>query len=324
MPSSNRSRRPRHNSARKRRRKAAASIAALKRWNKGEPNDDNVPAGEKMTGCRILHLAKLAQNIRKVSQHSAQCRGICNVVEEVRREGLASTLLAECNTCKEALYLESSTKVKGSGSKKNRYAVNVGAVLGQMATGGGHARLNETAAMLDIPGMSKSTFSSIEMQIGCALESKLAHEITQAGELEREMAIKRNNFFEGIPAVTVTVDGGWSKRTHKHSYNAKSGVAVIIGNATKKLLFLGVRNKYCSICAVAANKNTTPQQHKCFKNWNGSSRAMETDMLLEGFRAAETMHGLRYMRMTGDGDSSVLANIQANVPGWGMKVCKVE
>ena len=47
-------------------------------------------------------------------------------------------------------------------------------------------------------------------------------------------------------------------------------------------------------------------------------------MLLEGFRAAETMQGLRYMRMTGDGDSSVLANIQVNVQGWGMKVSKVE
>ena len=245
-------------------------------------------------------------------------------MQEVRREGLASTLLAECSTCKGTLHLESSAKVKGSGSKKTRYAVNVGAVLGQMATGGGHARLNETAAALDMPGMSKKTFSNIEMQIGNVWESNLAYEITRAGVLEREMAIERSDSFEGIPAITVTVDGGWSKRSHKHSYNAKSGVAVIIGNATKKLLFLGVRNKYCSICAVAANKDTTPQQHNCFKNWNGSSRAMETDILLEGFRAAEAMHGLRYMRMTGDGDSSVLANIQANVPGWGMKVSKVE
>ena len=115
--------------------------------NKGEPNNENVPAGEKTTGCRILNLVNRAQNIRKVSQHSAQCQEICNVVEEVRQEGLASTLLAECNTCKEALYLESSTKVKGSGSKKTRYAVHVGAVLGQMATGGGYSRLNETATI---------------------------------------------------------------------------------------------------------------------------------------------------------------------------------
>ena len=34
---------------------------------------------------------------------------------------------------------------------------------------------------------------------------------------------------EGIPSVKVVVDGGWSMRMHKHTYNAKSGVAVILG-----------------------------------------------------------------------------------------------
>lgn len=193
-----------------------------------------------------------------------------------------------------------------------------------MATGGGHSNLNEAAAALDLPGMSKNTFISIETQIGQAWEAQLAQEMTKAGEEECQIAIQKNDNFEGVPAISVTVDGGWSKRSHKHSYNAKSGVAVIIGNATKKLLYLGVRNKYCSICTVAANKGIPSNKHQCFKNWDDSSCAMETDMLVEGFRAAETMHGVRYMRMVGDGDSSVLANIQVNVIGWGRHVTKVE
>ena len=45
--------------------------------------------------------------------------------------------------------LDSSANVKGSGSKKTMYTVNVGAVsIGQMATAGGHSTLNETAALL--------------------------------------------------------------------------------------------------------------------------------------------------------------------------------
>jgi len=127
-----------------------------------------------------------------------------------------------------------------------------------MATGGGHSKLNETAAALDLPGMSKNTFASIETQIGKAWEAQLA-EIIKAGEEEKQLAIAANDSFEGIPAISVTVDGGWSKRSHKQSYNAKSGVAVIIGNVTKKLLYLGVRNKYCSVCAVAANRGN-PQR----------------------------------------------------------------
>ena len=307
---------------RKRHRKAAASIAASKRWHK-EQNDEqetNPTAGEKLVGSRIMSLGSLANNIARVSEHSARCKGVCHIAQEVRREGLASILLVECDKCNTKLYLESSTKVLGSGSKKTRYAVNVGAVLGQMATGGGHSRLNETAAALNVPGMSKNTFTSIESQIGQAWEAQLTEEIKKAGEI----AMEKQDTFEGVPAISVTVDGRWSKRSHKHSYNAKSGVAVVIGNVTNKLLYLGVHNKYCCICTVAANKGIPPKEHKCFRNWDGSSRAMETDMIVEGFKAAESMHGLRYMRMTGDGDSSVLANVQTCVPGWGSKVTKVE
>ena len=58
------------------------------------------------------------------------------------------------------------------------------------------------------------------------------------------------------------LDGGWSKRSHKHSYNAKSGVAIIIGKETGKLLHIGVCNKYCSACA----QNMPKESHQCFKN----------------------------------------------------------
>ena len=54
-----------------------------------------------------------------------------------------------------------------------------------------------------------------------------------------------------VPTVTVVADGDWLKRSHKHSYNTKSGVVVIIGEVTKRLLFLGVRNKFCSVCSHA-------------------------------------------------------------------------
>ena len=63
----------------------------------------------------------------------------------------------------------------------------------------------------------------------------------------------------------MVADGGWSKCSHKHSYNAKSGVAVIFGLHTKKLLFLGVRNKYCSVCAVAEHKGQKTPQHVCYR-----------------------------------------------------------
>ena len=125
--------------------------------------------------------------------------------------------------------------------------------------------------------------------------------MVKAGQEEKNMAITKKEMFEGVPAISVTVDGGWSKRPHKHSYNAKSGVAVIIGNATRKLLYLVVRNKYCSICTVALNKGSPPSKHRCYRNWDGSSCAI-------CWWRDSGQQQVRYMHMTGDGDSSVLAN----------------
>jgi len=42
---------------------------------------------------------------------------------------------------------------------------------------------------------------------------------------------------------------------------------------------------------------------------------MESDMILEGFRQAEEVHGFRYMRFIGDGDSSVYLTLIQQVPG---------
>ena len=85
---------------------------------------------------------------------------------------------------------------------------------------------------------------------------------------------------EGVPAITVVVDGGWSKRLHKHSYNAKSGVAVISGKAIKRLLHLGVRNKFCSVCSHAQKLSVKPMAHTCYKNWDSPSTLSWSQMSL--------------------------------------------
>lgn len=102
---------------------------------------------------------------------------------------------------------------------------------------------------------------------------------------------ERGDYHQGVPAITVIVHGGWSKRSHKHSYNAKFGVPIITGEATGKLLHIGVRNKYCSACAQGISQDT----HKCYKNWSGSSSKVKTDIILDGFKKAQHSHGVCYM-----------------------------
>ena len=50
---------------------------------------------------------------------------------------------------------------------------------------------------------------------------------------------------------------------------------------------------------------------------------MEADIIAEGFRQAESMHGVRYMKVMGDGDSAVMSTIQDTV-SWGPYATKIE
>jgi hypothetical protein len=136
-----------------------------------------------------------------------------------------------------------------------------------MVTGNGPAHLNEILATMNSPGLTQTSFSAIETEIGKWWHSILEKEMLAAGQEERRLAIERCNFLQEVPSISVITDGGWSKRTHKHSYNATGGVAIIIGAETKTLLHIGVRNKYCYICNTTESE-TEKKEHTCFKNWD--------------------------------------------------------
>ena len=116
--------------------------------------------------------------------------------------------------------------------------------------------------------------------------------MAQAGTEEKQHAIDNGDYHHGVPAVSVFKDGGWSKRSHKHLYNAKSGVAVIFGAYTKKLLFMGVCNKFCRACAVTEKKNQQPTLCKCYRNWLGSSGNIHSIWRISTLREASwcTIH----------------------------------
>lgn len=113
----------------------------------------------------------------------------------------------------------------------------------------------------------------------------------KAGEEEAKHAKEIGSVdSDGNPMITVIADGCWSKRSFRNNYAASSGAAAIIGAYTGKLLYLGIKNKYCMICARAANNKTEPKEHKCYKNFTGSSSSMESAALVEGFKTSLDTH----------------------------------
>lgn len=65
------------------------------------------------------------------------------------------------------------------------------------------------------------------------------------------------------------------------------------------MLFVGIRNSYCSVCQRALNKKCEAPVHVCFLNWKKSSTAMEADGILEGFSNSLNMHRLKYNKLIG-------------------------
>lgn len=76
---------------------------------------------------------------------------------------------------------------------------------------------------------------------------------------------------KGNALIAVICDGGWGKRSYGKKFNSLSGCALLIGVRTKKVVFFGVRNKYCHKCKIAQSKCTPVQYHECNINYKGPS-----------------------------------------------------
>nr|CAI5848746.1 unnamed protein product [Callosobruchus analis] len=116
--------------------------------------------------------------------------------------------------------------------------------------------------ILDIPPMASRTFQKETYKLNKIWKEYLEEDMEENGKQEKQVAIEKGHIMlDGTPYIIVIVDGGWSKRTYGHGYNAVSGVVSLASAETKKPLFLGVRNKVCSFCLFYQKKvllqNTT-------------------------------------------------------------------
>ena len=185
-------------------------------------------------GNRITLLSLLSDYIKEITHHAAVCGYPMEFLGESAHLGLCSVLAARCTGCKLIMKMHASKSVVFG--QKSHYETNLGAVLGQVATGGGGDHLQEQLSAMNIPSLSPHSFIQFERDLGTAFESLVTEQLLIAGREEYEHAAATNCRVNGKLACTVVVDGGWSKRYHRHSYNAKSGVGVIFGAHTKKLL----------------------------------------------------------------------------------------
>ena len=117
------------------------------------------------------------------------------------------------------------------------------ALWGQMATGGGHSRLEESMGVVGVSVMTQASFISTEHNIGGVVEGEICLRASLKVGKRRSTWLKRGvlNMTVCLLFVLLLMEG--------HSYNANSGVGIILGKATGKRLHIGVQNKFCTSCS---------------------------------------------------------------------------
>ncbi|XP_071652583.1 uncharacterized protein [Temnothorax longispinosus] len=234
-----------------------------------------------------------------------------------RRLGLLTQFFFKCQMCNSEDNFWSEPVKSDEILDTNRAAV-----AGTITVGIGYAQLEELCAAMNISCMAEHTYIKYREELVDSFLETAMESMKMAAEEEKQLAIEKNETINGIPYITVVADGSWMKRSYGKAYDSLSGAGAIIGHRTRKILFVGIRNKYCTVCDVAERSHCEAKTHKCYKNFdrNASSTSMESDAIAEGFNSSLEVHGLIYRTLIADGDSNVYHCILKNDPYREMKV----
>ncbi|CAH2100195.1 unnamed protein product [Euphydryas editha] len=237
-----------------------------------------------------------------------------------KRIGLVSKFKFRCNMCKDDFIVTSEDL-----SSTHNVNANVGAVTGITSAGIGFSQFEEITACMDVPIFTKTTYAQVQNMVYEKWESTSVESMAAAAMRERDAAVAEGTLSkDGIPVIDVYADACWSSRSYGSNYKALSGAAAIVGRRYGEVLFLGIKNKYCLVCARAEKKQTAAPEHVCFKNYTGSSSGMESEIICQGFETSVLMYNVIYGRLIADGDSATYAKILARNPYQNHTVQKVE
>lgn len=286
----------------------------------GDDGDHNEEIqNDKLSGRRVVDIKYLFSAISNIKHQHLGCTfADLNFVKE-QRHGFTSKYVFECKMCKiiETVHSEEPNV---------KLNANNAIAEGILCSGNGYAQLNEICSVLNMPNMNKSTYTKIEQSMIPIIEECAIDEMIAAGQEEKRLAVLNGEVDkDGWPLITVVADGSWAKRSYKSGFSSASGAGCIVGLRTKKVLFLGVRNSYCCVCARSQKLNVDVTEHRCFKNWHDSANAMEADIIAEGFAKSIDMHGVKYNKLVGNGDSSIMKKLILSKPyGPDFIISKIE
>jgi hypothetical protein len=204
------------------------------------------------------------------------------------RFGLASKLVFECTNCRAQHFFHSSKR------SDNGFEINTTFVYGVHTIGKGESAGEALCAVTNLPKgptrFQKCSRILRETVKDCAVVS-MKDAVKEAVECN-----------EGATELTVAVDGTWQHRGHISLHGVVSATSIDTG----KVIDVDVLTKYCQRCASAKDIEKLKEHqesHACNINFQGVSGGMEAAGAVAVFTRSVDMHGVRYTKYLGDGDS---------------------
>ncbi|VDI64025.1 Hypothetical predicted protein [Mytilus galloprovincialis] len=186
--------------------------------------------------------------------------------------------------------------------------INSKVALAAIHIGLGEHQLNAFLSILNMPTVSHKMFDQRSKEVGEVLESLAEESMVEWTEKEKTLTKECG----GDENITVCVDAGWQKRGSGRAYDSLTGHCSMIGSKSRKIIGYKWRSKTCRICEVASKKGKIAKIHQCRKNFGGSAKAMEPDMVTDLVREAR-LKGTNICTIVGDEDSTTIARLRSNV-----------
>ncbi len=234
-------------------------------------------------------------------------------------KGLGGYLYIRCGLCEEicAVKLSKTHKSKSSKSVKHDgiFDLNTKAAVGMLHGGMGERVMNNFLSVLNLNTISTASLKDRESEVGETLEfladqsqRKWCHEelkqtiektpVKRKVSRREQMKFKRCRSAERVPmskcvrrrprstspnyekfGMHGSIDTCWQQR--RKAMNSMSGASTCMGRNTKKIMIRSLRCKRCRRCFRANKGLKQARPHRCKQNWNGSSKGMEPDMLVD-------------------------------------------
>lgn len=180
-----------------------------------------VEHGEKFViqGRRIVDINFFIEKIQALNNHSNfGCTFADMYLISEDKSGFKSGFKFKCKMCN----IEQILWNEDISEKQN---INTDVVTGIMSIGCGYSNMEELFSILNIPSMCNNTFIKEHERVSKAWEETALIEMEAAANEEKKLAIERGDVGnDGVPLLTVVVDGSWAKRSYRTNYSSLSGV----------------------------------------------------------------------------------------------------